>query len=275
MADVLVTAKASGIAPAITGTGIDGFVITWVDSTRVNVKARILAFDGGLAGDEIQVSVTRDALHPVAALAAGGFAIVWIAKGPPARVLMRRFSSDGTAISDEIQVSSSAVDAMQRPVIARLPDRTLVVAWLASRLDEGVRAAFFLPDGASRGEVKVDGGHLVNTGPLAAAGLQNNSLAIAWRGGENDGSVRTRVQILAPDTTKPVPEKAPNLKNSGDMSMTFLDGGGEPGHFVLAYTSPLAIEQPQPQPLNQTLIVATVFNGNADVLQTFQVTKPF
>jgi len=96
--------------------------------------------------------------------------------------------------------------------------------------------------------------------------LQNNSFAIAWHGGDNEGSTRTRLQIFAPDKTKQGPEKAPNIRNTGQMAMTFLDpnAGSEPGRFVLAHTIRGDGEQ--------ELLVATVFSPAGDVLHQFNVT---
>ncbi|MGW6426341.1 hypothetical protein ACWF82_27015 [Nocardia sp. NPDC055053] len=266
MGEVLVAETASGVTPSITGTGNGGFVVVWSDSTLVNIKARILTADGQPATDEFQVNQTHGSVHPVAAMAAGGFVIAWMTKEPNPRLLLQQFSNDGSQIGQERLVSSTTVNADHRPVIARLPDRTVVVAWVSSRLDEGVRAAFFSPDLQLRGEVRVDEGHPVNTGPLAAASLQNNSFAIAWRGGDSDATIRTRLRIFAPNGHKPGTEKAPNIRNGGQMSMTFLDPlpGSESGHFVLAHTVPGEGEQ-------ETL-VATVFNPAGDILRTFNVT---
>ncbi len=114
MSEVLITDKASRIAPAISGSGTSGFVVVWNESTGVNLKARMLSADGEPFDGEFQVNQTRDSIHPVATMAAEGFAIAWIAKGPPARVLMQRFREDGMKLDGEIQVSSTPGSPIRR-----------------------------------------------------------------------------------------------------------------------------------------------------------------
>jgi hypothetical protein len=119
-------------------------------------------------------------------------------------------------------VSSGGVRLEDRPVIARLNNQ-IVVAWATGGLGgEGVRAAFFNPQGGRLGEVRIDNGTAVNIGPLVGTALTNDTFAILWQGGDNLAGVRPRVQILKPDQTKLGPEKLPNLSGRGDMSMTVL-----------------------------------------------------
>src|SRR5262249_44230475 len=148
------------------------------------IRGRVITGTGEIASDRFDISTHAGATLPSAAVCGDqnnpGFAVAWNDTNTKT-VKMRVFHNIDPG--NEITVSSGEVRTEDRPVIARLTDHQIVVAWASGRVGgEGVRAAFFTAAGNKLGEVRVDHGSLVNIGPLAGAALENGTFAIVWRG---------------------------------------------------------------------------------------------
>lgn len=239
MTVTLTTSASSTSVTGIASTGDSHFAVVWEEASTF-IRGRIITGDGQTASDRFDVNPDGFATLPSVTTSGDredpGFAVAWIDL-TTRQVKMRIFHGiDG---GDEILVSSGGVRLEDRPVIARL-DNQIVVAWATGGLGgEGVRAAFFNPQGDRLGEVRIDNGTAVNIGPLVGTALTNDTFAILWQGGDNLAGVRPRVQILKPDQTKLGPEKLPNLSGRGDMSMAVLfpSIAEERGEFVVARIS--------------------------------------
>jgi hypothetical protein len=165
--------------PAIARLADGGFVLTWTDNSRAGsdvsgdaVRAQVFSAAGipVRAAFEVNTTTFSNQRQPaVAALADGGFAIVWrdeSTTGPrveieqPWQVRARFFDGDGTARGGEIVIGTSVEYRMRplggSPVVAALADGRVVVAWESRRAvgdtsDAGIMAQILDPDGSAAG----------------------------------------------------------------------------------------------------------------------------
>jgi hypothetical protein len=228
------TASPSSVT-GIASTGGGDFVVVWEDAGGSVIRARVITADGDIASDRFDVSVRGFSTLPSVTVSGDpsepGFAVAWV-DAVNRQIKMRIFR--GIEPGDEIVVSNGDIRIEDRPVISRLSNQ-IVVAWATGDNGlQGVRAAFFDPDGSRKHDVRVDSGNLVNIGPLAGAALENNTFAFAWRGGPA-ASTGTRVRVLKADGTAIGDEQAPDIRH-GEMAMSVLFPtiAEERGHFVIA-----------------------------------------
>ncbi len=276
MADVLITAAASPVPPAIARNGGSDFVVVWNDVGGATISGRIIRATGAAPiAPEFPVTTTRQGAHSFPAAAAGildgepGFVVVWLAEttatadAPGRNVMLQRFGSDGRRVDEEIRVSETAADLGHPPAVARLPDLNFVVTWVSADLAEGVRARVLRPDGAALGpDFRVNTSDGVHFGPLALSALANNSFVIAWQGGPNFGSTRPHLQIFEPTGSKAGDEKRPNFVGfTGDMAVAQIinpSPTGPQGRFAMARNSTAGGGE-------ERMVVATTFTSDGDI----------
>jgi hypothetical protein len=125
------------------------FVVVWEsvsqDGSGEGVFARRFNSGGTALGAEFQVNLSTANLQTDAAVAMetnGDFVVVWRTgtddvNGAPASgdILLRRFSSNGAALSDEIAVNTYATETQHDPAIAMDPDGDFVVVWVSETQD--------------------------------------------------------------------------------------------------------------------------------------------
>jgi VCBS repeat-containing protein len=153
--------------PDIASLTHGGFVVTWTDDSRLSadtseaaVRAQQFNASGTPVGGEILVNSAFDFTQHqprVTGLPAGRFAIVWRDLRPGsgtinASIWVRQFAADGTPVTNDALVDSSAVGNVSEPRIATLPTGGYVVVWQASTNTEGpVFARLFDADGSPSG----------------------------------------------------------------------------------------------------------------------------
>jgi large repetitive protein len=273
MNEVLINARTSPLPPAIAGNGGSDFVVVWNDIGGVNLKGQIFGADGTTGGSAFPINTTTEGTHflPAAAMLSGfspGFVVAWIAAGPAGRnVLAQRFDPNGTKRGGEIRVNSADVNTEHPPVIVRLTDLNFVVSWGSARLDEGIRARIFKPDGRTVGqEFGVNTSQGVHFAPIGTE-LDDGGFVIAWQGGPSFGRTFPRFQTFQPDGSKSGSETAPNLSGFHDeMAITFLSAppDSEPGHFAIAYIAGTGGEE--------KLLIASLFGPDGVLKNSTNIT---
>lgn len=121
-----------------------GYVVVWKSMNGgtdpgIGILARLLAADGTPQGSPFQVNVdealTQD--YPsVAALADGGFVVVWTVPG----VAMRRFAANGTPVTGQLDVNASTVNGLGTDVAVAADGRVAVV-WQEANVE--IRARLY------------------------------------------------------------------------------------------------------------------------------------
>lgn len=225
MNEILVTNKHGRGRPAIVGLGSD-FVVVWTEPGDQNLRAA--RFDtAGNKQDEFQVNTTPGIFGLVAAERIRlGFVVAWVSF-PPAKLVFQRFGLDGRKAGPQVTVSDNHVVAdlerMRGPRVASTLDGKFVVTWVAALPEAQVRAAIFdAMDGSRVGsEIAVNTSAGVHFAPaivgFAAAGLDDVTFAIAWKGGEN-GILRSRFQLFNFDGTKAGPEVVPRRTGVAEIA---------------------------------------------------------
>lgn len=102
-----------------------------LSSERRDVQVRAYNVDGSAATNVITVASNTSTIErsPVIGIdGSGNFAVAWISDGSPARIMVRRYSANGTALSDETQINDS-VSANDRPAIAMNSSGRHIVTW--------------------------------------------------------------------------------------------------------------------------------------------------
>lgn len=120
------------VRPALAALRGGGYVAVWKSANGgtdpgIGILARLLAADGTPLGSPFQVNVeealTQD--HPsVAPLPDGGFAVIWSVPG----VSMRRFDAGGAALTGQLDVNASSVNALGTDA-AVAADGRIAVVW--------------------------------------------------------------------------------------------------------------------------------------------------
>jgi Ca2+-binding RTX toxin-like protein len=185
-----------GVAPLANGR----FVVTWEsaplsgatgqDGSGRGIYARRFNADGSSASGEFRVntSTTGDQKQPrVAALANGGFVVVWIDDGEDT-YKAQRFSSGGSAVGNEIVIGFSA----QNTAVAGLEDGGFVAIWMGPVGGVGFEACVnqFNANGvAVTGEFQANTYHVGTQKTWAVSGLANGGYVVLWTSDAQDGSL--------------------------------------------------------------------------------------
>jgi Ca2+-binding RTX toxin-like protein len=185
-----------GVAPL----GNGGFVVTWEsaplsgatgqDGSGLGIYARRFNVDGSPASGEFRVntSTTGDQKQPrIAALANGGFVVVWIDDGE-GTYKAQRFSSSGSAVGGEILIGGSA----QSTAVAGLKDGGFVAIWMGPVGGLGFEACVnqFNANGvAVTGEFQANTYNVGTQKTWAVAALANGGYVVLWTSDAQDGSL--------------------------------------------------------------------------------------
>lgn len=246
MGESFVSERAAPVPPAITNNSESKFVIVWGDGSGGGLIGALFDLKGEPISGEFAVSSpgASSATFPAAAHMVGpkpGFAVAWIEEGQP-RVILRRFKPDGQPLGAPFRVSESLPEPDFGPTVARSPDANSIVCWAGT--DGNIHAMAFDVEGKSRGpEFKVSPEDGFHTGPVRVVGLENNSFAVCWVGGQFFGSSSPMFQVLQPTGERIDDAKTLDLSGFvGDFGIAQIVNpvfAAEP-HFALAHaTSPL------------------------------------
>ncbi|BAU41656.1 Calx-beta domain-containing protein [Leptolyngbya sp. O-77] len=113
------------------------FVVVW-DCGVKGIVARRFNAAGRPLSDEISVSSTPQANLPSLDMdAAGNFVVTWLEGDDEstAEIYVRRFSADGTPLSDVLLVNSTTEGNQSFPTVAMQPDGDFVVTWQGESKD--------------------------------------------------------------------------------------------------------------------------------------------
>ena len=131
--------------PAITTLSNGSFVVTWQsagqDGSGDGVYGQLYDASGTAIGGEFRVNDTtaNDQEAPnVAALADGGFMVVWESYGQDGSlegVYAKRYDSGGTDVSGEVLINATTADDQYQPDIDVLNDGSVIVTWTADAQD--------------------------------------------------------------------------------------------------------------------------------------------
>ncbi|MFN4281736.1 MAG: putative Ig domain-containing protein [Alphaproteobacteria bacterium] len=188
--------------PAVTALQGGGFVVTWTsfgqDGSGAGVYARIFAANGAAVGGEFQVNSTtadHQDLPMVAALADGGFFVVWQSNGDQDGsgygIFGQRFDAAGVAVGGEVQINSTGANNQTVPVVTALADGGYVVAWQVDGSQDGwgigIFAQRFDASGAAvGGEFQVNTFNIADQSNPSISALADGGFVVTWQGGGYD-----------------------------------------------------------------------------------------
>ena len=190
--------------PHIAGLASGGFVVVWQDPSATGsdtsgsaVRAQVYDSLGDPVGAEFLVNTTTtnaQQLPRVAALADGGFVVVWedFSAGH-ADVRARRFDDEGTAIdANDFIVNSTTLNGQTDPHVAALADGGFVIVFEddsqsgSDTSGSAVRARRYDANGVAQGndfEIHTFG-NSNQSGP-SVAGLTNGGFVAVWADNSN------------------------------------------------------------------------------------------
>src|SRR5262245_27123832 len=132
-------------APAVSMDNDGDFVVVWhsdgQDGASSGIFARRYSSIGAVIGAPFQVNVyttSAQTFARVALVADADFVVAWQSLGQDGNlggVFARRYSSAGAALTGEIAVNSSTVDAQELPVVAAENDGDFAIAWQSAAQD--------------------------------------------------------------------------------------------------------------------------------------------
>ncbi len=263
LSDVLVT---SGTATELAPDG-DGYLVTIVPTGSENVSVRIL---GGAVQDATQQSsnptnpvfwqpgktwsdflvnsYTIDTQHEpqVAALADGGFVVVWESTwgqdGSGYGVFSQRYDSSGKPIGEEYRVNTQVEGSQKAPAVAALADGGYVVVWSGYGLDntDSINAQRYDANGMPvGGEFRINATSAISIyssnfriGGPTITGLPDGGFLVAWFMTDErtviNGEGVNRLYTRSYDIT--------GEPNTGDLPVSLDEGNavGSPAIAVLA-----------------------------------------
>jgi hypothetical protein len=219
--------------PGVAGFQGTQFITVWRDTSTQDIKGRLFGVNGSASSDEFSVNfpgtVGTKRQLPNVIETANGFAVTWNEQLPGARAQLKLRVFDADSLSGpETQLSSSDVEPLIRPAMARLADGGFVVVWADLRQNERIRAQRFSFDGTKSGTEfrasTVAGLHRV---PMAA-GLTNGNFVIGWRA-RLPGPLLVHLQMFG--ATGPIGTEQTTSLDITEAAMTPLDTG----RFVVAF----------------------------------------
>ena len=243
--------------PGIAGLRGIQFAVVWADHGTGTIKAQMLNVNAAPTGNEFTVNFpgppgTKRQL-PVVIETAQGLAIAWIEQlpGAPPQLKIRTMDAD-TLSGPESQVSTTAVEPLVRPALARLPDGGFIVVWADTRPDERIRAQRYDLSGAKNGpEFRANTGPGLHRVPMVAS-LTNGNVVIAWRA-RSPSPLLVHLQIF--DATGPIGVEVTTTLNITEAAMAALDSG----RFVIASVRSALDGEPG---FDTTVAQASVFEAN-------------
>jgi hypothetical protein len=252
MSEILINTSTAGVQqdPAIASFAGSLYLTVWTDRRDLTIKGQILDADGDKFRDEFVVNTPTPAggnisRHlPAITTTGGGLVAVWIEKPlnpglPRPHVKLQRFNREGQKLGPEVQVSTSEVDATQRPAVASMIDGGFLVVWVDPRREQRIRAQRFNIDGMKTGpEFSVNSSEGSHEQPIATRiegqfGGEFGNYVVAWRSDPFvPGGGAITYQIFKADGQRIGSELVPNISGfAGEKAITFLDDG----RFVIAH----------------------------------------
>ena len=145
MDDFLINTTTAGPQhqPGVCGLQGTQFVVVWEDRSDNTIKGKLFGTDGVASSNEMLINFPtppgpRRRL-PAIVEYGSGFVVAWTeqaARQPcrrrPTQLKLRIFDAD-TLSGPEIQVSTSPVEPLIRPALARLSDGNFIVVWADKR----------------------------------------------------------------------------------------------------------------------------------------------
>lgn len=201
---------------SVVATADGGWLVAWIAADRTVLFRRYDASGAPVAG---AMPVDATAFSKVLgiqarALADGGFVVAWVAAEgtDPARALLRRFSAEGTPITDRVGVSSGAGSQLAVQVTP-MPDGAFLAAWvqrsadgsesvLARRLDAGLHAAG--PENALQAAAPQPDAWVHRYSLLGAASVSQRAALFAWAYYDGRG-LQVRWQLFDASGTPTIP----------------------------------------------------------------------
>jgi hypothetical protein len=223
--------------PGVCGLQGTQFVVVWQNSSDNTIKGRLFGNGGVASSNEMLINIPTPPgprrQVPAVVEYGAGFVVAWTeqAAGSPAtaptQLKLRIFDVD-TLSGPEIQVSTSPIEPLTRPALARLSDGNFIVVWADKRGDERIRAQRFDQNGTRIGAEfranTVAGLHRI---PMVAC-LANGNIVIAWRA-RIAGPLHIRFQIF--NAQGPVGSEHITTPTTTAAAMAALDNG----QFVIAH----------------------------------------
>jgi hypothetical protein len=232
--------------PAVCSLQGTQFVVVWEDRGDNTIKGRLFGTSGVASSTEMLINLPtppgpRRQL-PAIVEYGFGFVVAWTeqAAGSPAtaptQLKLRIFDAD-TLSGPEIQVSTSPVEPLIRPAVARLSDGNFIVVWADKRGDERIRAQRFAQDGTRLGpEFRANTTAGLHRVPMVAC-LASGDIVIAWRA-RITGPLHIRFQRFNAQgaalgseqiTTPTATAAAMAALDNGQFVIAHLDDHGEDG----------------------------------------------
>jgi hypothetical protein len=234
------------------------FVVVWKDASGqggdaelTGVKLQVFGADGTKVDGEVLVNTAvagNQAAPQVAALANGGFVVIWTdlsggvggAGGDSSSEAIKgqRFNSDGDPLGTEFRVNTTTPDGQFAPDVTALSGGGFAVSWSdASKTDGdsdwGVRAQVYNAAGqASGGELHVNTQKVGFQVEPEIYGLSNGALVVVWTDWDPAGdgsSYSIKAQVIGANGAKVGGEIAVNTATAGyqaDPAAVALAGGG-------------------------------------------------
>lgn len=132
-------------APALAALADGGFLVAWTATEEDGKSLGIFALrfdEAGVAHGKpflVNAATEGDQAAPsVAPTADGGYLVTWMSyatDGDGFGVFARRFDKGDQPVGKDVQVNATAEGEQQYPAVASLADGSLVVGWMADRLD--------------------------------------------------------------------------------------------------------------------------------------------
>ena len=192
--------------PSIATDANGNFVVTWTsnlqDGDRTGVFGQRFDSNGGTIGSEFAVNTYttgQQTQSEVAMAANGDFVVTWTSgdvfnpqDGDAFGIFFRRYASDGSPLTSDIQVNTNTTSDQTAPAIAMDDTGGFLIAWGSNGQDgsgHGVFARRYASDGTTlNSEFQVN---TYTTGFQqypAVAFAPNNDFIISWHSREQDGS---------------------------------------------------------------------------------------
>lgn len=223
--------------PSVCGLQGTQFVVVWEDRSGNTIKGQMFGTGGVRSSDEILINLPtppgpRRQL-PAIVEYGSGFVVAWTEQAPgspataPAQLKLRIFDAD-TLSGPEIQVSTSPVEPLIKPALARLGDGNFIVVWADKRGDQRILAQRFDRDGNRIGsEFRANTASGLHRVPMVVC-LTNGDIVIGWRA-RITGPLHIRFQIF--NARGPVGGERITEPTTTAAAMAALDNG----QFVLAH----------------------------------------
>ncbi|MBO3762536.1 calcium-binding protein [Ciceribacter sp. L1K22] len=164
-----------------------GWLVVWTNSGQTfnrGLYCQRFAADGSIINLEstIPYSANGDETPVAAALADGGWLIVWMGGADEHDIWMQRFAADGSLLGSETLVNTTTVNAQWSPDVAGLADGGWVVVWQsADPSGAGIYMQRYAADGtAVGGETLVNSTTVGNQIEPVVTALANGGWVVSW-----------------------------------------------------------------------------------------------